>query len=212
MRAGVRILSPRPARGSCELEGVDLWTKSCDMSIMSKVLTVDPDFDKQAVFQLLSKFDLSAGDVAEVFSSYLKLRAPTVDDLDSFRNVLKKRGTEAQIEILEAAGPLLTSEEIRKKLGVASRQTIHNYKKDGALLSISFANRKGDYFPAFQVDGHEIRAWVPQLLRRIGVGWDALSFLVARRRDLAGASYLEAVLADPRKVPMMLAAADVYVS
>lgn len=179
---------------------------------MSKSLTLDPNFDKQAVFQLLSKFNLSAGDVAEVFSSYLNLRPPTAKDLGSFRAALKNRGTQAQIEILKAAGPLLTSEEIRKKLGVASRQTIHNHKQGRILMSISFANRKGDYFPAFQVDGHEIRPWIPQLLQRIGDGWAALSFLTAKRRDLNGVSYLETVLNDPETVPVMLAAADAYVS
>ena len=160
----------------------------------------------------MSKFDLSAGDVAEIFSSYLSLRPPTAKDLGSFRAALKNRGTQAQIEILKATGPLLTSDEIRKKLGVASRQTIHNYKKDLALLSISFSNRKGDYFPAFQVDGHEVRSWIPQLLQRITDGWAALSFLTAKRRDLNGTSYLETVLKDSAKIPMMLAAADAYVS
>jgi len=179
---------------------------------MSKELTIDPDFDKQAVFQLLAKFNLSAGDVAEVFTSYLTLHPPTDRDLGSFRDALKKRGTQAQIEVLKAAGPLLTSEEIREKLGMASRQTIHNHKKTKSLLSISFPNRKGDYFPAFQVDGHEVRAWIPQLLQRIGHGWSALSFLTAKRRDLKGASYLDEVLKDPESISMMLAAADSYVS
>lgn len=96
---------------------------------MSKELTIDPDFDKQAVFQLLAKFNLSAVDVAEIFTSYLTLHPPTDKDLGSFRDALKKRGTQALMEILSAVGPLLTSEEIREKLGVASRQTIHNHKK-----------------------------------------------------------------------------------
>lgn len=178
---------------------------------MSKELTFDPDFDKQTVFQLLAKFDLSAGDVAEVFTSYLTLRPPADGDLGSFRDALKKRGTQAQIKILKAAGPLLTSEEIREKMGLESRQTINNHKRNKNLLSISFSNRKGDYFPAFQLDGHEVRPWVPQLLRRVGDGWSALSFLTARRRDLEGASYLEEVLRNPESISTMLAAADAYV-
>lgn len=191
---------------------VDNWTDLNYSSIMSKELSIDPAFDKQAVFQLLSKFNLSAGDVAEVFASYLNLHPPTAKDLGSFRGSLRQRGNRGQIEILNAIGPLLTSDQIKDKLGLASRQSIHNYKKNKALLSVSFENRRGDYFPAFQLDGAEIRPWIPQLLKPLPNGWSALAFLTARRKDLDGGSFLTAVLENQKMVPAMLAAADAYVS
>jgi hypothetical protein len=98
---------------------------------MSTELSLDPKFDKQAVFQLLAKFDLSAGDLADVFASYLAIRPAKDVDLESLRGALKKRGTASQIEVLKATGRLLTSEEIGERLGLASRQSVHNLKLKG---------------------------------------------------------------------------------
>ena len=113
---------------------------------MSKQLALDPSLDKQSVFQLLARFNLSAGDLADVFASYLTIHPPKENDLDSLRGALKKRGTNSQIEVLKTAGRLLTSDEIKARLGLASRQTIHNLKLKGKILAISFENRRGDYF------------------------------------------------------------------
>ncbi|MDD5201430.1 MAG: hypothetical protein PHC88_16690 [Terrimicrobiaceae bacterium] len=179
---------------------------------MSTDLTLDPDFDKQAVFQLLAKFNLSAGDMAEVFASYLTLHPPTFRDLAALRGALKQRGTSAQIELLRAAGRLLNTEEIAEKLGLASRQSVHNLKARKKLLAISFENRRGDYFPEFQLDGSAVREWVAPLLQRISDGWSALAFLTAGRREFNGASYLTRVLQHPPAADELLAAADAYVS
>ena len=175
-------------------------------------LVADPNLDKQVVFQLLSKFDLSAGDVAQLFAAYLEIHRPKEDDLTSLRSALKRRGTEAQNRILEAAGDLLTSEEIAARLGYSSRQTAHNKKVKRQLLALSLPNRKGDFFPAFQLDGSAIRAWIPELLQRIPESWSALSFLTARREQLNGESFLNVVLRDPSKVRDMIEAADDYAS
>ncbi len=179
---------------------------------MSTDLTIDPNFDKQAVFQLLAKFNLSAGDMADVFASYLTLHPPTSRDLGTLRGALKQRGTSAQIELLRASGRLLSTEEMTKKLGLSSRQTVHNLKARKKLLAISFENRRGEYFPEFQLDGSAVREWVPQLLQRISDGWSALAFLTAGRKELNGASYLSQVLQAPSAAGEMLAAADAYVS
>ena len=179
---------------------------------MSKQLTLDPSFDKQSVFQLLARFNLSAGDLADVFASYLTIHPPKENDLDSLRGALKKRGTNSQIEVLKTAGCLLTSDKIKARLGLASRQTIHNLKLKGKILAISFENRRGDYFPEFQLDGASIREWIPELLKRIPDAWSALAFLTARRTDLGGVSFLMHILQDSSKTPEMLAAADAYVS
>jgi hypothetical protein len=113
---------------------------------------------------------------------------------------------------LKTAGRLLTSEEIKERLGLASRQTIHNLKLKGKILSISFENRRGDYFPEFQLDGAGIREWIPELLHRIPDTWSALAFLTARRTDLGGVSFLMHILQDCSRTQEMLAAADAYAS
>src|SRR5262249_48348804 len=175
-------------------------------------LVVDPNFDKQVVFHLLSKFDLSAGDIAQLFADYLEKHRPKENDLNSLRSALKRRGTETQNKILEAAGDLLTSEEIAARLGYTSRQTPHNKKVRRQLLALSVPNRKGDFFPAFQLDGGAIRDWIPELLERIPESWTALSFLTAGREQFNGESFLKGVLRDPSKVRDMIQAADDYVS
>ena len=179
---------------------------------MSKQLALDPSFDKQSVFQLLARFNLSAGDLADVFASYLTIHPPKENDIDSLRGALKKRGTNSQIEVLKTTGRLLTSEEIKERLGLASRQTIHNLKLKGKILSISFENRRGDYFPEFQLDEAGIRKWIPELLHRIPDTWSALAFLTARRTDLGGVSFLMHILQDCSRTQEMLAAADAYAS
>jgi len=179
---------------------------------MSNELSVDPTFDKQAVFQLLAKFNLSAGDLADVFASYLTVHPARNVDLESLRGALKKRGTATQIEVLKAAGRLLTAQEMGERLGLSSRQSVHNLKLKRRLLAVSFENRRGDYFPEFQLDGAAVREWISELLQRIPDGWSALAFLTARRKELGGISFLTSILQDPSKASEMLAAADTYVS
>ena len=177
---------------------------------MSNELSVDPNFDKQAVFQLLARFNLSAGDLAEVFASYLTIHPAKDADIESLRAALKKRGTTSQIEVLKVAGRLLTSEEMGERLGMASRQSVHNLKLKGKLLAISFENRRGDYFPEFQLDGAAVRDWIPELLKRIPDGWSALAFLTARRKEMGEIPFLMHVLQTPSKASEMISAADTY--
>ncbi len=179
---------------------------------MSTQMLINPNFDKQAVFQMLTKFDLSAGEMADVFASYLTIRPAKDDDLESLRGALKKRGTATQIEVLKVAGRLLNSREMGERLGLASRQSVHNLKLKGKLLAVSFENRRGDYFPEFQRDGAAVREWIPELLKRIPDGWSALGFLTARRKELGGLPFLTHILQTPSQASEMLAAADIHVS
>lgn len=168
--------------------------------------------DREVVYRLLSKFKLPAGDLAYVVASYLEEHPAQPSELESWRGALKKRGTSAQIEILKSAGRLLTTEQVRERLGLASRTSVNNSKLKGRLLAISYQSRRGDHFPEFQFDGAAVREWVPALLERIPEGWSALSFLTARRPEWGGTSFLTAILQDPSKAGDMLAAADVYVN
>jgi hypothetical protein len=174
-------------------------------------LVDDPEQDKQVVFQILAKFDLSVGDVAQIFGVYLRTHSTTEKDLEQLRSALKARATEEQARIIEAVGDLLTSEQVAKLLGYESRQTPNNKKRDGELLSVSFPNRRGDFFPSCQFDASQIRSWVPELLKRMS-GWSALAFLTARYEELGGRSYLDVIVADPSRAEEMLEAADGYVS
>src|SRR6266849_1836967 len=111
------------------------WTKSDILSNMTATaeakieepqLVDDPRKDKQVVFQLLSKFNLSAGDVAEIFAVYLLKHPADEEDLDQFRLALRCGATERQARIIAAAGGLLTSEEVAELLGYGGRQTPNN--------------------------------------------------------------------------------------
>lgn len=175
-------------------------------------LVDQPSKDKQVVFQLLSKFHLSAGDVAEVFALYLLKHPADEEDLDQLRLALRCGATEKQARIIAAAGGLLTSEEVAKLLGYGGRQTPNNKKRSGKLLTVSFPNRRGDFFPRCQFEGSHVRSWVSELLKRIPNGWSALAFLTAKRERIDGESFLQMILGDPSRIQEMLEAADAYVS
>jgi hypothetical protein len=175
-------------------------------------LVDDPGKEKQVVFQLLSKFNLSAGDVAEIFAAYLLKHPADQQDLDRLRFALRSGATERQARIVAAAGGLLTGKEVAELLGYGSRQTPNNKKRSGDLLAVSFPNRRGDFFPRCQFEGSNVRSWVSQLLERIPNGWSALAFLTARYEDLGGQSWLDVLRADPSRVEELLTAADAYVS
>jgi hypothetical protein len=186
-------------------------TPGAEPKLKEPQLIADPKQDKQVVFSLLSKFNLSVGDVAEIFGVYLRTHSTTEKDLNQLRSALKARATDEQARIIDAAGGLLTSEEVAGLLGYSGRQTANNKKRSGELLSVSFPNRRGDFFPRCQLDGPQIRSWVPELLKRID-GWAALAFLTARYEKLGGRSYLDVLLAEPSRVEEMLEAAEGYVS
>jgi hypothetical protein len=171
----------------------------------------DPDEDKKIVSILLAKFNLSVGDVAQIFGDYLRTHSTTEKDLDQLRSALRARATEEQSRIIDAVGGLLTSEEVAGLLGYEGRQTPNNKKRSGELLSVSFPNRRGDFFPRCQFDGKNIQAWFPELLKRID-GWAALAFLTAKYEKLDGLSYLDVMASDSSGAKEMLEAADGYVS
>ena len=187
-------------------------TATAETKIEEPQLVDDPKQDKQVVFQLLSKFNLSAGDLAQIFAVYLLKHPAVEEDLDQLRLALRSGANEEQARIAAAAGGLLTSEEVAKLLGYVGRQTPNNKKRSGELLAVSFPNRRGDFFPRFQFEGSQIRPWVGELLKRIPNGWSALAFLTARYEDLDGKSWLDVLLTDPARVEELLAAADAYVS
>jgi hypothetical protein len=183
-----------------------------DATIDASKLSDDQTKDKETVFRLLSKFNLSVGDVAEIFAAYLLDHPAKEKDLDRLRSALKLGATERQAQMITAAGELLTSEQVAELLGYKGRQTANNKKRAGELLAISFPNRRGDFFPGFQFEGSHVRPWVPELLKRIPNGWSAVAFLTAKYDHLQGQSWLETLGSDSSRVSELLAAADAYVS
>jgi hypothetical protein len=183
-----------------------------DPKIDEAQLLDDQTKDKQVVFRLLWKFNLSAGDVAEIFAAYLLKHPANEKDLDRLRSALRLGATERQARTIAAAGELLTSEQVADLLGYRGRQTANNKKRSGELLAISFPNRRGGFFPSFQFEGSRVRPWIPELLKRIPNAWSALAFLTAKYDSLEGRSWLDVLGADSSRVDELLAAADAYVS
>jgi len=124
---------------------------------------------------------------------------------------LLARASEAEAATLERSGRVLTSEEFGQLCGV-SRQSVNRWKESHAVLTVRLSGRRGDLFPAFQLgENNTVLPWVLELLRRIPDGWDALSFLTARRKSLEGQSHLGLIReGEAGAVDNMLAAADAY--
>lgn len=185
---------------------------SAGTTIEEAPLLNDQTSDKKVVFRLLLKFNLSAGDVAQIFAEYLQEHPAKKEDLETLRRALKAGANEAQSEIVQAAGGVLSSEEVTELLGYGSRQTTNNKKRSGELLAVSFPNRRGDFFPRCQFDGGQVKPWVSELVKRFPNGWSALAFLTAKREDLDGRSWLDLMGKEPAKATELLIAADAYVS
>ena len=185
---------------------------TADTAIEEAPLLADETEDTKVVFHLLSKFNLSAGEVAKIFAVYLQKHPATDEDLELLRRALKVGASAAQARILQAAGGVLSSQAATELLGYESRQTTNNKKHSGELLAVSFRNRRSDFFPRCQFDGAQVKPWIPELLKRIPNGWRALAFITARSEDLGGLSWLDVLREEPAKVKELLIDADAYVS
>jgi hypothetical protein len=164
-----------------------------------------------ALAQVIRRFNPPVGTLARIFASYARTHPVKESDLAELQSALIERGTAAQQVILRRSGKLLSSEELGNRLGRISRQAVNERKENGKVLAISFANRRGDFFPEFQLDGSSVRPWIAQLLARIPDGWSALSFLTAGREEFEGESHLQRILKNvPGAIEAMISDADVY--
>jgi len=169
--------------------------------------------DLEALAQVIRRFNPPVGALARIFASYANTHPVGETDLGQLQAALLERGSTAQQAILKRSGKLLGSVEFGRRLGRISRQAVHERKEKGKVLAINFSNRRGDFFPEFQLDGSVVRAWVPALLARIPEGWSALSFLTAGRPEFAGESHLQRILKNvPGAIDAMMADADAYAS
>src|SRR5688572_11759745 len=92
----------------------------------------------------------------------------------------------------------LTADEVRRRLGLRSRQAVHALRDRGRLIGRTFGNQT--LFPAWQLDGAALRSNLPELLvklRRFSDDAVAADRIMRLPRDeLDGLSLAEA-LDDP---------------
>jgi hypothetical protein len=187
---------------------IDCLTKRVDMSGMATLLAQEK---RQALETVIEQFNPALGDLAELFANISRRQSAQAADLPGLRRALRLRGTEAQQRIQERAKPLLTTAEFCQRRGGITRQSAHEQKHKGQALAVQVPPSRGDFFPEFQLDGTEVRPWVPELLGRIKDPWSALSFLTSPRTTLAGESHLQRILrAAPKAIETMLAEADEF--
>ena len=214
---GVQRLLERKAFPRCpnpELF-VDTPNRDDNMSTMSTSTRKDTLTPDASVAQrVLDALKLSAGEMTNLWATYVSAHPPTGRDLPQLKDALEKRATDAQVGILRRMSDLkvnlLSAEEIADRMGIGSRQGV-NKRKGSDLIGVNFANRRGDFYPDFQLDGGTVCPWVKELLGRIPDTWSALAFLTARRESLKGESHLQRILAGTSgAVEAMLAGADEY--
>jgi len=122
--------------------------------------------------------------------------------------VFRARGHQLRARILRDGGEYLSSEEVADRLGI-SRQAVNNKKKRNELIAVEPTVGRGDRYPIWQFEGREVRPWVEELVECVGNGFDALSFLLARRTSLDGKRFLDlAISEDEKGIQEMLALAQ----
>jgi len=104
------------------------------------------------------------------------------------------RNAEQRVELMKAAGGVLTVEEVGALLGI-TRQAVDKRRRAGALLALRQA---GDWrYPRcqFAEPSHEVVVGLPRLLRAFAEAgpWATLDFLLAADATLDGKTPLEAL-------------------
>jgi hypothetical protein len=169
-----------------------------ERTISDGVDVADPR-EQESLLMLLRKWKPSPGMLGNVYAQYLREQKLKQSDVAGLRSALIERSSGAQKDLLRSVGPLLNTEEFRSRVGPPggiSRQSVNTKKHNGDILAVTFRGRRGDFFPEFQLEGREIRPWVPKLLEALPLrSWALLTFLTRRLEDWNGRSPLEALLA-----------------
>ena len=129
------------------------------------------------------------------------LEAPPADTREltrvAARQVNDVRRRQAMSEFREGA---LSTAEVRERLGRSSAQSVHVLRSRGHLIGRTLGN--ATWFPAWQLQGGELRPDLPRLLDALGRFTDdaiAADRVMRLRRDELGGQSLAAALDDPKR-------------
>jgi hypothetical protein len=129
------------------------------------------------------------------------LAAPTTDAGElthvAARQVNDARRHQALAEFRDGA---LTTAQVQERLGRSSVQAVHVLRSRGRLLGRTIGN--ATWFPAWQLDGGQLRDDLARLLDLLGRFTDdavAADRVMRLRRDELGGKDLVAALGDPKR-------------
>jgi hypothetical protein len=129
------------------------------------------------------------------------LEAPPADTREltrmAARQVNDLRRQQALSDFRDGA---LSTAEVRERLGRSSAQSVHVLRSRGQLIGRTLGN--ATWFPAWQLDGGELRPDLPRLLEALGRFTDdavAADRVMRLRRDELGGTSLMAALDDPKR-------------
>jgi hypothetical protein len=129
------------------------------------------------------------------------LEAPAADSRElthgAARHVNDGRRQQALAEFRDGA---LSTAEVRERLGRSSVQSVHVLRSRGQLLGRTIGN--ATWFPAWQLQGGELRDDLPRLLEALGRFTDdavAADRVMRVRRDELGGKSVAAALDDPKR-------------
>ena len=113
------------------------------------------------------------------------------------RQVNDLRRQQALSEFRDGA---LSTAQVQERLGRSSAQAVHVLRSRGQLLGRTIGN--ATWFPAWQLDGGQLRDHLPRLIDDLGRFTDdavAADRVMRLRRDELGGASLAAALDDPKR-------------
>ena len=129
------------------------------------------------------------------------LEAPPADSREltrvAARQVNDVRRQQALAEFRDGA---LSTAEVKERLGRSSAQAVHVLRSRRQLIGRTVGNTT--WFPAWQIQGGELRADLPRLLRTLARFTDdavAADRVMRLRRDELGGKSIAAALDDPKR-------------
>jgi hypothetical protein len=129
------------------------------------------------------------------------LEAPPADTREltsvAAREVNDVRRQQSLVEFRDGA---LSTAEVKERLGRSSAQSVHVLRSRGRLIGRTIGN--ATWFPAWQLQGGELRDDLPRLLDVLGRFTDdavAADRVMRLRRDELGGRSIAAALDDPKR-------------
>jgi hypothetical protein len=107
--------------------------------------------------------------------------------------VARLRGEVSKLELLEAAGPMLTIGQVAEALG-KTKQAVHKRLQSGSLFGIM---SKGEFrIPAWQIREREVIPGIGKVINHLDTtGWGKMLFLHSENMQLGGRRPMDLILA-----------------